>query len=115
MGIVNQPDDRKPFRAKLVRAIVARGRARFLVLYSLAGSVILWGAINLSFVIRGAFDGNDAAYVILLEALTLFIIFPFALAMAYYQWRKFEKIALVDGLSAARRDAAGGQDDGAAR
>jgi hypothetical protein len=49
--------------------------------------------------IRGRFHGLSAANVAFLEAVSLLTLFPFALAIACYQWKKFLKMASVDGLS----------------
>ena len=102
----NYSANKERFKAERVRTVVARGRFRFLVLHTLVGTIILWVAANASFLIRGRFYGTSLAYLLLLEMAVLFAAFPFALAIGWLQWKKFQKMAAsVDGLSVGDQNA----------
>ncbi|HET6841303.1 MAG TPA: hypothetical protein VFK06_06400 [Candidatus Angelobacter sp.] len=99
MELLKHSDSRKYSTSQALLFMVARGRCRFLVRSSLAGSFILWIVLSGVFMIRGMFHGLAVPYVVLLEAVSLLIVFPFGLALAFYQWKKFQKMAAMDGLS----------------
>jgi hypothetical protein len=90
---------RKPSKAELARLLVARGRRRFLVVHSLLGSIVLWLTANAAFAIRGIFRGINGAYLVFAEMGVLLLAFPFALAIGWHQWRKFQKLASDGALS----------------
>ncbi|HEV2697055.1 MAG TPA: hypothetical protein VGU90_03615 [Terriglobales bacterium] len=62
---------------------------------------------------RGYFHGLDVVYVTFLETVLLLSVFPFALAIAYYQWKKFHKMASMGISSVADRDTTRGRNEGA--
>lgn len=70
---------------------------RYIVLHSVIGSVIVWGVLNGVFMLRGFFHGITVAYMACLETAALLIVFPFTLAIAYYQWKKLERMSLAGG------------------
>ena len=102
----------KPSKTELVRTVVARGRFRFLVLHSSVGSIILWFAANGLFVIRGRFQSMSVAYLALLEMAVLLAAFPFAAAIGWLQWKKFQKMASAGDSSAGGHDRGLGHDNG---
>jgi hypothetical protein len=104
MGSLNLSDERKHSTPKPILYIVARGRSRFLVIYSLTGTIILWIAVSGALMIRGSLHGLGVANVVFLETVSLLTVFPFALAIACHQWKKFQKMASTDGSSVADQD-----------
>ena len=104
MGSLNRSDEKKQSTPKSVLYIVARGRSRFIVIYSLTGTIILWIAVSGALMIRGSLHGLGVANVVLLGTLSLLIVFPFALAIACHQWKKFQKMASMDGSSVGDQD-----------
>jgi hypothetical protein len=100
----NRSDESKRSTPKPILFIMARGRSRFLVIGSLTGTVILWIAVSGVLMIRGSLHGLGVANVVLLETVSLLTVFPFALAIAYFQWKKFQKMASMDGSSVGDQD-----------
>ena len=100
----NRSDESKRSTPKPILFIMARGRSRFLVIGSLTGTVILWIAVSGVLMIRGSLHGLGVANVVLLETVSLLAVFPFALAIAYFQWKKFQKMASMEGSSVGDQD-----------
>ena len=113
MGSWSHSDEGKHSTPRPVLWIVARGRRRFLVQSMLAGTIILWILFSGLFMARGYFHGLDVVYVTFLETVLLLSVFPFALAIAYYQWKKFHKMASMGISSVADRDTTRGRNEGA--
>jgi hypothetical protein len=111
MGSLNQPDERRS-APNPVLLIVARGKLRFLVRHTLVGTIILWIVVSCALMIRRSFHGLSVAYVVFLETVSLPIVIPFALAIAYSQWRKFHKMASMDRLYVGDQDTTRGRNDG---
>jgi len=105
-------DERKRSTQKGLLFILARGRLRFLVRSSLAGAVILWIGLSGLFMIRGMFRGLSVANVAFMETGALVIVFPFASAIAWFQWKEFYKMASKDGLPGGEQNTMRGQDEG---
>ena len=112
MDSLSHSDERKHFQQKPLQFIMARGRRRFLVRSSLVGTIILWIAVIGPFMIRGDFHGLGVVNVAFLVTVTLLVAFPFALAFAFYHWRKFREMASMDGLSVGDQNTTHGQNDG---
>ena len=112
MRSLNRSDEMKHSTPKPILYIMARGRSRFLVIHSLTGTIILWIAVSGALMIRGSLHGLGVANVVFLEAVSLLTVFPFALAIAYFQWKKFHKMASMDGSSVGDQDTTGCQNDG---
>ena len=100
MGSLNRSDEEKHSTPKPILFIMARGRSRFLVIGSLTGTIILWIAVSGVLLIRGSLHGLGVANVVV----SLLAVFPFALAIAYFQWKKFQKMASMDGSSVGDQD-----------
>lgn len=111
MESLNRPD-KKQSTLKVLRFIIARGRFRFVIRSSLAGTIGLWIILSGVFAIRGMFHGLGAADVAFLEATMLLIAFPFALALACLQWKNLCKMASAEGLSVGDKNTTPGQNDG---
>ena len=96
----NRSDESKRSTPKPILFIMARGRSRFLVIGSLTGTIILWIAVSGVLMIRGSLHGLGVANVVV----SLLIVFPFALAIAYFQWKRFQKMAFMEGSSVGDQD-----------
>ena len=100
MGSLDRSDEEKHSTPKPILYTVARGKFRFLVIGSLTGTIILWIAVSGVLLIRGSLHGLGVADVVV----SSLIVFPFALAIACFQWKKFQKMASMEGSSVGDQD-----------
>jgi len=98
MPFANLRTKQKEQSERVACFIVARGKRRFLIIYSCTDGILFWLVMNALFFARVRSEGMGGSFLAGLEAVTLSISMFFGLLASLIMWKRFERLAKSESV-----------------